>query len=81
MYCNLFLDPYCVSGCCPKAVYDEYGPDYADNIPCDECNHTDGICEDCVYQHSEYCPLEYVLAEAVSFYIYDDLYQEVKLCL
>lgn len=64
MTCNCYLSFECYSGICPVSLFDEYGSVYFDCISCDECCYYEGLCDDCILQYSEDCPLEYLLAEA-----------------
>lgn len=69
MTCSCFLSMSCFDGNCPRALYYEYGSDFGDLIPCNECGYHTGECADC---SGCACPLEYVLAEALPAYDYYD---------
>lgn len=64
MTCNCYVNDMCVCGSCPTALYNTYGPAYGFNLSCEECDHHEGLCDDCIFQYSEVCPLEHLLAEA-----------------
>lgn len=56
-FCPDFCAGACVDGTCPIALADEFadrGMDVLRN--CDACWHHSGVCDDCIFEGSEYCP-------------------------
>lgn len=55
--CEQFTASACTDGRCPVALKEEY-PDQMDGAPndCRQCYYKTGLCKDCIFDKTIYCP-------------------------